>query len=327
MTASQNTPAAAPPTLPGVIETLNNGFQTLNRHLYLLLLPVALDLLYWLGPRLTAEPLAQQAVAAIESAAASPAAGPSGGQTAQSLEALRSVVSGLGSDLNLISLLSAVLSLPSWLLGQDVRTPAWMGGRFVAAISSGGDLVNLLLALFVLGVLVGALFRGLAAQVVRDGQADAVQLGQRLSAYALRFMGLVLGAIIAFVVLGLPLAMLFGLVMLLSPLLGTLLFMAAWAWFYVYTFFTLDALFISELGPLRAILSSITVVRHSTSSTLRLFILIFVIALGMPLVWNALGVSDIAIAVSILGNAYIGAGLILASMIFYRDRIGPVARS
>ena len=38
---------------PGVIDTLTAGYETINRRLWLLLLPVGLDLLFWLGPKLS----------------------------------------------------------------------------------------------------------------------------------------------------------------------------------------------------------------------------------------------------------------------------------
>src|SRR6266508_3738532 len=43
----------ATPLPQGLIETIQAGFNTLNRNLWLLLLPLALDLALWLGPQLT----------------------------------------------------------------------------------------------------------------------------------------------------------------------------------------------------------------------------------------------------------------------------------
>jgi hypothetical protein len=41
--------AGAPPS---VIDTLTAGYETINRRPWLILLPIALDLLFWLGPKL-----------------------------------------------------------------------------------------------------------------------------------------------------------------------------------------------------------------------------------------------------------------------------------
>src|SRR5581483_5841732 len=44
----------------GVIDTLSAGFGLINRRLWLILLPVALDLFLWYGPRLSIAPVAQE---------------------------------------------------------------------------------------------------------------------------------------------------------------------------------------------------------------------------------------------------------------------------
>jgi hypothetical protein len=62
-------------------------------------------------------------------------------------------------------------------------------------------------------------------------------------------------------------------------------------------------------------------VRLSTSSALGLLLTLVLISWGMSYVWGMLGSSDLATLAGILGNAYIGTGLTVASMIFYRDRM------
>jgi hypothetical protein len=47
---------------PGVMATLSAGFDLTAKHLWLVLLPVALDLFYWLGPRLSFQQLVEQLV-------------------------------------------------------------------------------------------------------------------------------------------------------------------------------------------------------------------------------------------------------------------------
>ena len=70
--ANTRKPAPALPKLPGIIDTLSAGFQTVNRHLYLLLVPILLDLFYWLGPRLTVKPARASTALATRRASASP---------------------------------------------------------------------------------------------------------------------------------------------------------------------------------------------------------------------------------------------------------------
>jgi len=315
---------SAPARLPGVIDTLSTGYRTLNRHLYLLLVPIVLDVFYWLGPRLSVGPVARQIVQTLEQMRTSPTLGVTTPQTTQSFETVKTMVENMGETVNLFSMLSSPLSIPSVLVSRDLKAPSWLGGGMVVTVATPAQFLGAFVLLFVLGAIVGAVYLGLVAQVVRDGRGHLIAAIRRAGLYASRYIVLVVGLLMAAIMMGLPLALLIGLITLLSPLLGTLLMVVMWAgllWLYLYAFFTIDALFVSDARPLMAILKSITVVRLSTSSAMGFLLAIVVISLGMPYVWSALGGSEIATLVSILGNAYIGTGLTVASMIFYRDRI------
>src|SRR5947209_19607552 len=49
--------AGAEERAPGIIETLQAGYDTLNARPYLIAVPLALDLFLWLGPRFTSPAL------------------------------------------------------------------------------------------------------------------------------------------------------------------------------------------------------------------------------------------------------------------------------
>ena len=90
------------PKLPGVIDTLGSGYRILNRHLYLLLLPILLDLFYWLGPRLSIDPVARRALQFVDDLAATSTTAAAGSQTAQSWDMVRSVLDAMGKSFNLL---------------------------------------------------------------------------------------------------------------------------------------------------------------------------------------------------------------------------------
>ena len=150
-------PALAPKaTLPGVIDTLSAGYKLLNRHPYLLALPVVLDLFYWLGPRLSVAPVARQAAQALEQIAESPAVNVAGSQSAQYMDMLRNMIENAGKDLNLFSVLSTPLSVPTLLVSQDLNAPASLGGVAVISITTWTGLVGAFVLLFLVGVVYGA---------------------------------------------------------------------------------------------------------------------------------------------------------------------------
>lgn len=314
---------SAAPKPPGTIDTLSSGYRIVNRHPYLLVLPVLLDLFYWLGPRLSVQPLAQQAAQAVDRAATSPLV-TTGTQTDQSWAMLKDIITSLGQNLNLFSLFSSALSIPSLLSSQVMAAPGWLKTATVLTISRGSDLAWTALLLFLLGITLGATYLGLAAQVVREGRAQPGPLLRSILPYVGRFLLLALLALMVVFFVGFPVAMALGLVTLLSPMLGTILMVLVWAgmlWIYLYLFFTINAIFVSDTGPLKAIRNSVTVVRLSPSSAIGFFLTVIIISLGIPYIWSALGSSELAILLGIAGSAYVGTGLTVASMIFYRDRI------
>src|SRR3954466_13744941 len=49
--------AEAPERAPGIIETIQKGYDTINGRPYLIAVPLALDFMLWLGPRFTSPAL------------------------------------------------------------------------------------------------------------------------------------------------------------------------------------------------------------------------------------------------------------------------------
>jgi len=315
------------PKLPGVIDTLGSGYRILNRHLYLLLLPILLDLFYWLGPRLSIDPVARRALQFVDDLAATSTTAAAGSQTAQSWDMVRSVLDAMGKSFNMFSLLSTPLSIPTLLSSQDLQTPAWVGGMPAFTAAQPGQAFWLAILLLVVGVVLGSIYMGLVVQVVRDGLLHLGPLARQAPLNAGRYIGLMLLLLVILFFVGVPLALFVGLMGLLVPLLGSVLVVVVWAvllWLYLGLFFTVSALFFSGVGPLRAMFYSITVVRLSTSSAMGIFVVIVLISLGIPYVWSAIGSSDLATLVGIVGNGYIGTGLTVAATVFYRDRIAAV---
>lgn len=286
---------------PGVIDTLSLGFSTITQQLWVLAIPVALDLYLWLGPRLSPLPLIQHVFLSL----------PSAGPAIQWQELLE--------GFNLFSLLvSAILAVPSLMAGATTDSPL---GQMVIEIDGGLPFVGWVLALFPLGLLLGCLYLGLMAQKVR--QEPYSPLLSRVWGYWLRVILLLLIFAGGAVLLGFPLAMGLALVSLLSESLATILstlLLALLLWVGFYLFFVIDAIVISDVGPLSAIRNSINVVRRNFWSSLGLIILINVIGMGLSFIWRALGAKPWGLALGIVGNAYIGSGLAAASLIFYRDR-------
>ena len=142
-----------------------------------------------------------------------------------------------------------------------------------------------------------------------------------------RLLALLLLALAAAFVALVPIAIL---MMLLGSLEASLMsflasfLMVAFFWLQFYLFFLVEALVISDVGPLRAMRNSVAVVKYNLSPSLGLVMLSWIITMGMPVVWNALAENPLGAIPAMLGNVYITTGLAAATMIFYRDRFSAI---
>jgi hypothetical protein len=300
--------------VPSVFDTLSAGFRTVNRHPRILAIPVLLDLFFWLGPRLSLAPLVQQTFGSESSS----------GVACTLMEGYSGSEAGFiqaGESFNLLSLLAVHYpGLPSLMASVDTAGA-------VIGVGSAPVAMLLFLLLPVLGVGLASLYYVMIAQRVagREDESTARLIARSWRSWGrlLRFLMLLIGVSIAFGTPLVVLALLLGAASGLMNLAVTALWVAAiWAQFYL--FFLVDAVVISDVGPIQAARSSVAVVRAYLRPTLGLVIVVWVITMGMPIVWDSLAGSVPGTLVGILGNAYIAVGLAAASMIYYRNRFATI---
>ena len=91
-------------------------------------------------------------------------------------------------------------------------------------------------------------------------------------------------------------------------------------WVALNTFFTVQALVLQDVGLVQAVWRSSSIVRRNLWATLGLIFLSLLIQLGFGQIWQRLNTGSWETLLGIVGNAYIGSGVMAAIMIFYLDR-------
>lgn len=308
----------------GVIETLSAGYSAVNHHLWVLLLPILLDVFLWFGPHVSYSPLVDPAVThATEWArqvALGPRRAPGSPELVTNLDESRQWLIDHADDVNGLAFLAwgpiAVPSIAAMASPSDE----------LAFVSSWGEGLLLLGACIAVSFLLGAWFYGglaAASRGTRDGALTAGRNTPRAIVDVLGLIGLVVGSAL---LLGLPVVLLVGFTALVSPpvaVLGGALVVVGVLVVSVYLFFAIDAIFVSKAGPLGAIQRSVGLVRRHLRPSIAFIVLSWLILAGMTRVWDILASnlqSPYGVALSILGNAYIASGLITAGMIFYLQR-------
>jgi hypothetical protein len=311
----------------GVIDAIAEGCFAVARRPFVLLPLVLLDLLYWLGARLSADPLADGPIAFVEWVQRQSVAADPTGQSGLSAADAATAISGMRSAAQRSDLLSLLGIGQNPLLPKlaDVEVGRLWG---VGVIDLGSGWLTLLavVGLVIVGLLWFALTLAVVATLARDDPPTLVELARRV----LRCWGrlLLLGVILAAVVLflGMPLLVLASLLdaLGLSPggpllLIGVPLLLG-----WIFLSRTTDALAVSDVGPLRAIKLSVTVVRHNFWAMVRLFVAGSLISFGFPVAWAYLARQTAGVPLAVVGNAFLNTGLLAAVMIFYRERLAAL---
>jgi len=293
--------AVVKPQTPGLIDAVSAGYVALNRRLWVVMIPIVLDLYLWLGTRLSLAPL----ICSLSDRAASAPAQvlPDIAQPATLVQNLQQAdLRVLPVWINFVPLL-----LPEFLL-PPVGEQAALSGTRVVPVTNWWVVVGAALVINQVTLLVSSLFLSLPAGAMA-GAGDHLlshlrrmfNIAGRIGSFLLVLFGLGL-------LLGMPFLVFTALVVSLIP--GTLPAVAfAWSialfWVRVYTSFGIEAILMSDVGPLRAIYNSVHIVRHNLLSLLSApaLLLSMVIVSGLAVVWRAPATTHLGMVVAISGSA------------------------
>ncbi len=309
----------------GIIDSLSTGYRFVSRRPGLLLLPLLLDALLWVLPRWSIGPLLERLAAFYTNLA----------DDAQGMETnlftlpeqMSDLLATVGQTSNLAQFLvnRSLYHVPSLL----AALPSIKGNHPSVEIDSLGSASLLSLFFGLAGLLIGATYMNLLAQNLPLGEGQKAvsidDLAGRIVRHWLRTIGF-----LVFITLGLSMIYIPGVLgitvlAVISPMLGSgamFLFMGLIVVILLYLYFVTTALVLDNLAIGHAVRRSIYLVRYNFWHTAGFVLLTTLISTGMGLLFrqitqlNALGV-----AFATLGNTFIGTGLAMSLLVFYRTRI------
>jgi hypothetical protein len=340
------------PTPPvGVIESLSRGFETVAGYPMLLALPLLLDLLLWVGPRVNFEPAVdtfmdetrhelQQQQANEETMSQWEQFGDLlheglGGANAQYFPA-QVVPTNFGQVIDLI----LVLSDPQSSLVQArvqsiplIGTPTTFAAREAAdlpfgysppvwAIASMSGVLGIKLLAFGIQLVVGTIYLLLIASRVAAKPINFAAIA-RLPIVILQIMILGFVLQILLLVVLVPFIILAGGSTLISNFLaGMVLIMGLLIglWASLFVIFPVHGMLLNRRNILGALWDSFRVVQWNMSSSMMLMLIIAGLNLALGYLWT---LSDLGSWIALLaagGNAFFSTGLIAATFVFYQDR-------
>lgn len=226
------------------------------------------------------------------------------------------------TGLNLLALLVlGLVTVPSLMVSWEAPFGPAVGTGWTAPGWEATALVSA--GLVLAGLAVGTAYLVL---IVRQMEGDAA--GRPLLRETwwglVRLVRTVLVLVVGLVSLAVPLSLVLALVSRVSPgmgAMGVMVFSGALLALWFYLFFTVDAVILNRVGPLRAIYYSFSVVRLHVWRVVGLVLVINVILAGLGIVWRALGsLHPLATVAAIAAHALVGTAMAATSLVFYRDR-------
>ena len=310
----------------GVIGCLAAGFEMLGRNLWLVVLPVLLDLLLWLGPRFSIVPLLHRFVALLM---AQPTPDPATArQVAQAVQLLEQ----FGEQFNLLSLLGGLplLNVPSLLTRQSSVTVSPLGEPHVLLVASVLALLAWVVVLVPIGLVLGTLYLSSLAHRVRamrssdeQGADQAIGAGSEVVKLVLVFL-FAAGVLMVGTVLVPLWLLLAGAAAAIGPLLGFLVWalgVGVMGYLALHLLFVVHGVLLGGRGLLQAIWESVVLIHTQLPSIVGLLMLVLVIYEGLGFVWSLPSGDSWSLLVGILGNACIATGLTAATFVFYQERL------
>jgi len=306
------------PPPPGVFSSLKAGFDVVSNRVALILIPLGLDLLLWLGPRLSVDGLLSPWIKSLLN------------QAAQSLtesdldvflQRQTQFFDGL-QNFNLLSLLSRPLWwFPVGISSLSARTlpvtnPLEWQNSF--PVSSIWILLGASVVLIPLGWIGGGVFfRQVSGSIQGEGEAN---IGLLRSIVQTVFLSVLCVMLLA--VLLIPSLFVVGLLALLSPWVANIILIVIFFfsfWLIVPLFFTPHGIFIRRQNAIVSILSSLRMIRFSLPTSGMFVLSVFILSRGLDILWSAPKSESWLALVGFAGHAFITTALLAASFVYYRD--------
>lgn len=303
------------PPPPGVIGALKAGFDAVSSHVLLILMPLALDLFLWLGPRLSVSKVFGPLYALMFAQARRGLTSP---DDLQRFASFQKIFDELLQRFNLVSLISKLQTFPigiSSLLARTMPADSPMGQNSVQ-VTSPLVVLGYMFLLIIVGWIIGGLYFRWVSETVL-GQAGISPLRAIAQTFLLSMIWLLVMMIVS-----IPVMLVLTLLMLINPLLASgalFIFVMLSFWVIVPLFFVHHGIFVRGQNAFHSILTSFKMARFTLPTSGMFVFSAFILSTGLDYLWSVPKSNSWMTLVGIGGHAFITTALLAASFVYYRD--------
>jgi hypothetical protein len=307
------------PPPPGVIGSLRAGFDVVSSHVWLIFLPILLDMFLWLGPRLGAgKAFSSLASSMIEVMKTQPFAA----QDLQRFTESTGILTEALTNFNWLSWIRTfpvgISSLEAFAFAEQLPLETPLGLQDIVQVSSSFQWLGWTALLCLAGWAVGSLyFRWVSVTALGEEEAGISSLRGLIQTIVLSIIWAVGLTMILF-----PISLFLGFLNLISPavsngVLFVLLILSYWL--IVPMFFMPHGIFVRRQNAIYSIFTSLRMSRFTLPTSGMFVFCAFLLSRGLDYLWKVPENDSWMKLIGIAGHAFITTALLAASFVYYRD--------
>lgn len=310
-----------PPTLtdshpPRLFPTILSGFNTVANNISLILLPVFVDLILWLGPKLKLETLLLPSVSNLTTSLLKLGSA----DIQDTIKSSQQMWTQILSQFNLgIAVRTFPVGVPS-LVAREMIVDSPLGKMWQYQAPTLGVALLVFLALVILGFFLGSIyFNSLARYTAKP--VEKLNFKKLMFQYGESIvMALILLVII--LILAIPILLVLSAISLISAgLADFVILMALFAmlWLILPLIFSPHGVYVINQKAFPSMMLSIRMVRFFLPGTGMFIVTAALISEGLNMVWTLPEATSWLTLIGIAGHAFVVTALVAASFIYYRE--------
>lgn len=297
----------------GIMASLAAGFDLTTKHLWLLLIPILLDLFLWIGPRLGFNSLVVQILEFLPPEA--------------DIFDISSQLLTLAPRANLFTSLSVrFIGIPALMVG--ISPEATPRIPEVIELMSWASFIGAFLLLTVAGLLLTGIYYTFITFALYLEEDEEVRASQKfwtpeIGRNLLRLVGVALVFLLNILIVYFPLIIISSFLFLINQTLGAMALFAGplfIIWIAIFMSLAPQGVILNGRPPLRAILESFRLVQSNLPQTMLLILFIVFAGTLLDSILLLAETGTWLTIINILGHAFVSTALVTALFIFYRDR-------
>jgi hypothetical protein len=305
------------PLPPNLLTAFRAGFNAVANQVVVIIIPIAVDLILWLGPHLQVKSLVLDFLKALLSSNEINSL-----QQGELLKSSEELIRTAASQFNLLSLIRTI----------PVGIPSIMSGRLPTEIPNGAplfiDIANpvavafILIGIILIGILFSCFYYLLVVQASIDGKIVLKGILRDWPRAFWQVLSLSLALLLLFIAISIPASCVISAVTLFGLPLGQFaifLYVGVILWLVFPLLFSAHGIFVNHNNALVSVQRSMVLTRMTLSTTSLFIFIVLAISEGLDMLWRVPPEASWLTLIGVAGHAFITSALLAASFVYYRD--------